>query len=172
MEFSQLYDISVTCADSGYVGIDEIIIHGDSEGKVMRQESGTSFDGTPILSVYQTTHYYFNDPTIRKNFYNITTFLRSEGSSTIVFSVSYDFEDSVKVYNPENYEISTFGAAAYYNEVLYDAAAVYDGNPSPLEKTNFSGSGYSVAFKYVTNDTNASHTIQGFVLNYAVNDRR
>jgi len=172
MEFSQLYDISVTCADSGYVGIDEIIIHGDSEGKVMRQESGTSFDGSPILSVYQTPHYYFNDPTIRKNFYNITTFLRSEGSSTIVFSVSYDFEDSVKVYNPENYEISTFGAAAYYNEVLYDAAAVYDGNPSPLEKTNFSGSGYSVAFKYVTNDTNASHTIQGFVLNYAVNDRR
>jgi hypothetical protein len=29
-----------------------------------------------------------------------------------------------------------------------------------------------VAFKYVTNDTNASHTVQGIVLNYSVNDRR
>jgi hypothetical protein len=172
MEFGQIYDMVVTCADSGYVGIDEVVIHGTSDGKVMRQEVGTSFNGNPILSVYQTPHYYFGDPTIRKNFYNITTFLRSEGLSNIVFSVSYDFEDSSRVYNPENYEISTLGAAAYYNDTLYDAEAVYDGNPSPLVKTNFSGSGFSVAFKYVTNDIKASHTIQGFVLNYAVNDRR
>jgi hypothetical protein len=55
---------------------------------------------------------------------------------------------------------------------VYDAAATYDGNPSPVEKTNIAGSGFSVAFKYVTNDTNASHTIQGLVLNYAMNDRR
>ena len=172
MEFSQLYDIAVTCADSGYIGANELVVHGTSDGKVMQQEVGSSFNGLNILSVYQTPHYYFQDPTLRKNFYSITTFLRSEGSSNIVFSVSYDFDDTTKAYNPENYSISTEGAAAYYNEALYDAAAIYDGNPSPLEKTSFSGSGLSVAFKYVTNDTNASHTIQGFVLNYGVNDRR
>ena len=67
---------------------------------------------------------------------------------------------------------TTAGAAAYYNEAVYDAAAIYDGNPAPVVKSNFSGSGFSVAFRYVTNDTNASHTIQGFVLNYSFNDRR
>lgn len=171
-EFAQLFDIPATCAASGYVGTNEIIVHGDAAGKVQLQESGTSFDGADILSIYQTPYYYFEDPTIRKNFYNVTTFLRSEGTSELLLGVSYDFDDSKDVFNPANYSISTEGAAAYYNEAVFDAAAIYDGNPSPVTKTNISGSGFSVAFKYVTNDTNASHTVQGIVLNYSVNDRR
>ena len=171
-EYSQLFGIPATCAASGYVGVDEIVLHGDAAGNVQKQETGTSFDGEPILSIYQTPYYYFEDPTIRKNFYNITTFLRGEGPATISLGVSYDFDDSQNVFNPANYTLTTSGAAAYYNEAVYDAAAVYDGNPSPVEKTNISGSGFSIAFKYVTNDTNASHTIQGLVMNYSVNDRR
>lgn len=171
-EFSQLFGIPATCAASGYLGVDEIVLHGDAEGKVHRQESGTSFDGDDILSVYQTPYYYFQDPTVRKNFYNITTFLRGEGSANIVLSVSYDFEDTQNVFNPSNYDITTSGAAAYYNEAVYDANAIFDGNPSPVEKTNISGSGFSIGFRYVTNDQNASHTIQGLVLNFAMNDRR
>lgn len=170
-EYSLIFGIPATCADSGYIGTDEVVIHGDGNGKVQRQEVGTSFDSAEILSVYQTPYYYFDDPTIRKNFYSITNFLRSEGASSIVFSVQYDFEDT-NVFNPKNTTFSTTGAAAYYNEAVYDAAAVYDGNPAPVIKSNFSGSGFSVAFRYVTNDTNASHTIQGFVLNYSFNDRR
>lgn len=171
-EFAQIFDIPATCAASGYFGANEIIIHGDADGKVQLQESGTSFDGSDILSIYQTPYYYFDDPTVRKNFYTITTFLRSEGTSNLLLGVSYDFDDSQGVFNPANYLISTEGAAAYYNEAVFDAAAIYDGNPSPVTKTNISGSGFSVAFKYVTNDTNASHTLQGIVLNYSVNDRR
>ena len=171
-EYSQLFGFPATCVSSGYIGADEFVIHGDATGKVYKQETGSSFDGDPILSIYQTPHYYFQDPTIRKNFYNITTFLRSEGNASISLGVSYDFEDSQNVFNPANYTLTTTGAAAYYNEAVYDAAAIYDGNPSPVEKTNISGSGFSIAFKYVTNDTNASHTIQGLVLNYSMNDRR
>jgi len=171
-EYSQLYDIPATCASSGYIGIEEIVIHGDASGKVHRQEVGVSFDNKDILSIYQTPHFYFEDPTLRKNFYTITTFLRSEGSSSLLLGVSYDFDDSVGVFNPANYTLNTLGAAAYYNEALYNADATYDGNPSPVTKTNISGSGFSIAFKYVTNDTRASHTIQGIVINYSNNDKR
>lgn len=171
-EFSQLFGIPATCASSAYIGTEETVIHGDANGKVHLQESGTSFDGDDILSIYQTPYYYFQDPTVRKNFYNVTTFLRSEGAANIALSVSYDFEDSVNVFNPSNYDITTAGAAAFYNEAVYDANAIYDGNPSPVRKTNISGSGFSIAFKYVTSDTSASHTIQGLVLNYSMNDRR
>ena len=171
-EYSQLFGFPATCAASGYIGLDEVVIHGDATGKVQKQETGTSFNSTEILSVYQTPFYYFQDPSIRKNFYNISTFLRSEGSTSIVMGVAYDFDDSVNVFNPANYNILTTGAAAYYNEAVYDASAIYDGNPSPVEKTNIEGSGFSIAFKYVTNDQNASHTIQGLVLNYSMNDRR
>ena len=171
-EYSQLFGFPATCASSGYIGVDEFVIHGDASGKVHKQETGSSFDSGPILSIYQTPYYYFEDPTIRKNFYNITTFLRGEGTATISLGVSYDFDDSQNVFNPANYTLTTTGAAAYYNEAVYDAAAIYDGNPSPVEKTNIAGSGFSIAFKYVTNDTNASHTVQGLVMNYSMNDRR
>lgn len=172
LEYSQMNGLEATCASSNFIGTEEFIIHGDAAGKVHRQEKGTSFAGNPILSVYQTPYYYFEDPTVRKNFYSITTFLRSEGPSEIALSVSYDFEDSVSVYNPANYGLTTAGAAAYYSEAVYDSLSVYDGNPSPVRRTTFEGSGFSIAFKYVTNDTNASHTIQGLVLNFAINDRR
>lgn len=171
-EYSLMLGIEVTCAASAYINTEEFVIHGDSTGKVFRQEIGTSFGGADILSVYQTPYYYFEDPTIRKNFYNVSTFLKSEGTSNIVFSVTYDFEDSVNVANPANFNINTTGVASYYNEAVYDSTAIYDGNPSPVVRTAFNGSGFSIAFKYVTNDQNASHTVQGFVLNYALNDRR
>jgi len=173
-EYSLLFGIPATCADSGYVGLNELVLHGDATGKVYLQESGSSFNNTDILSVYQTPYYYFEDPTIRKNFYNVSTFLRSEGIANIVLSISYDFDttDHVEVWNPSNFSITTSGAAAYYNEAVFNAAATFDGNPSPVRKTNMNGSGFSIALKYVTSDSNPSHTIQGFVLNYSMNDRR
>lgn len=172
IEFAQLFDVTATCAASGLLGIDEIILHGDSTGKVHKQEVGSNFDGRDILSVYQTPYYYFDDPTIRKNLYNVTTFLRAEGAVNIVFGVAYDFEDSLSVFNPSNYAITSQTPAAFYNSAVYDSAAIYDGNPSPVVKTNISGSGYSVSFTYVTNDSNLSHNIQGLVMNFTYNDRR
>lgn len=172
MEFGQLFDMTATAAASGLLGTEEIILHGDATGKVYKQEVGSNFDTRPILSIYQTPYYYFEDPTIRKNFYNVTTFLRADGAVNIAFAVSYDFDDSQNVFNPTGYDITTQYAAAFYNTAIYDSVAVYDGNPSPVVKTNISGSGFSVSFTYVTNDTNLSHNIQGLVMNFSYNDRR
>lgn len=172
MEFGQLFDMTATAAASGLLGTEEILLHGDVTGKVYKQEVGSNFDTRPILSIYQTPYYYFEDPTIRKNFYNVTTFLRADGAVNIAFAVSYDFDDSQNVFNPTDYDITTQYAAAFYNTAIYDSVAVYDGNPSPVVKTNISGSGFSVSFTYVTNDTNLSHNIQGLVMNFSYNDRR
>lgn len=172
MEFSQLFDMTATAAASGLLGTDEIILHGDANGKVHKQEEGSNFDGRNILSVYQTPYYYHEDPTIRKNFYNVTTFLRADGVVNIAFAVSYDFDDSQNVFNPTDYAITSQYAAAFYSSALYDSAAVYDGNPSPVVKTNIEGSGFAISFTYVTNDTNLSHNIQGLVMNFSYNDRR
>ena len=170
-EFGQMLGIQATCADSGYVGQTEYVIHGDSVGKVFRQERGNNFDGENIFSLFQTPFYHFGDPELRKNFLKLSTYLRSEGNSDIVVGIIYDYED-VNVLNPNNYDITTRGAAAFYNEALYDSDAIFDGNPSPVSKLSFSGSGTSIGVKYVTNDTNASHSIQGFVLLFGYGDRR
>jgi hypothetical protein len=170
-EFSQLLGLGATCADSGYVGGYEYVIHGDEDGKVHRQEYGTSFDGNPIFSLYQTPFYHMGDPELRKNFLKLSTYLRAEGDCTLVTGIVYDYED-VEVFNPANYDITVEGAAAYYNEAVYGVGAIFDGNPSPVSKLNIAGSGTSISVKYVTNDTNASHSIQGMVLLFGINDRR
>lgn len=170
-EFGQLLGVDASCASSGYVGKTEFVIHGDSDGKVHRQELGTSFDGTEIFSLFQTPYLYFGDTEIRKIFYKVSTFFRSEGTNNIIMSVVYDYEDN-QVSNPGNFTLSTAGAAAFFNEALYDATAIYDGNPSPVIDTNFSGSGKSVSFRYVTNDSNASHNIQGLSILFGLGDRR
>ena len=170
-EYGQLLGIEATCADSGYIGQNEFVIHGDSSGKVHRQERGNSFDGNDIFSVYQTPYLHMQDPELRKIIYTVSTYLRSEGDNTIVLSAVYDYED-FNTLNPNNYTLTTAGAAAYYNEALYDSTAIYDGNPSPVQRTNISGSGRAVSFKYVTNDTNASHSVQGLVVTFGIGDRR
>ena len=169
-EYSQMLGITATCAASGYIGQNEVVIHGTSTGKVQQQEVGNNFDGDPILSVFQTPFYHMQDPEQRKIFYTVATYLRSEGDNSIVMSALYDYAD-VETLNPTNFNLSTAGAAAFYNEATYNSTAIYDGNPSPVQRTNISGSGKSASLKYVTNDTNASHSIQGLVITFGVGDR-
>jgi hypothetical protein len=171
LEYGQLLGIEATCADSGYIGQYEFVIHGDSSGKVHRQERGNSFNGLDIFSVYQTPYYHMEDPEQRKIVYSVNTYLRSEGDNQIVLSVLYDYED-FNTLNPSNYTLTTAGAAAYYNEALYDSTAIFDGNPSPVQRVNVSGSGRAVSFKYVTNDDNASHSNHGMVVVYGLGDKR
>ena len=169
-EYSQMLGITATCSDSGYIGQNEFVIHGTQDGKVHRQEQGTSFDGTDIFSIFQTPFFHMQDPEQRKVFYTVATYLRSEGDNTIVMSAVYDYED-VDTLNPTNFNLTTEGAAAYYNEATYNSTAIYDGNPSPVQRTNISGSGKSASLKFVTNDSSASHSIQGLVVTFGVGDR-
>ena len=169
-EYSQMLGISATASDSGYIGQYEFVIHGDANGKVHRQEQGNDFDGTDIFSVFQTPFFHMQDPEQRKVFYTVATYLRAEGDNEIVMSALYDYED-VDTLSPTNFTLTTAGAAAYYNEALYDSTAIFDGNPAPVKRTNISGSGKSASFKFVTNDSNASHSIQGLVITFGVGDR-
>jgi hypothetical protein len=171
LEFGQLLGITASCADSGYIGQTEYVIHGTADGKVHRQERGNSFDGVEIFSLYQTPYYHMEDPEQRKVFYEIATYMRSEGDNTVVLGVKYDYEDFSSL-NPTNYNLITSGTASYYNEALYNSTAIFDGNPSPVIRTNISGSGFAVSFRFVTSGTDASHSIQGLVVTFGVGDRR
>jgi hypothetical protein len=170
-EFGQLLGIEVTCAASGYIGQNEVVIHGDKSGAVHRQEQGNNFGGNNIVSVYQTPFLHMQDPEQRKIIHNVATYLRSEGNNEIIMSVVYDYDDTT-ILNPTNFTLTNEGAAAFYNEAIYDEAnTIWSGNPSPVKRVNVSGSGKSVSFRYVTNDTNAAHSIQGIVVTFGVGDR-
>jgi hypothetical protein len=170
-EFGQIVGIEVNCGDSGYIGDEEFVIHGDSNGFVYRQEDGNNFNGSNIFSLFQTPYVYMNDPEVRKNIYSINTYLRAEGILNVIMGVEYDYGDT-DILNPTDFDFTTAGAAAYYDRATYDAAEIYDGNPSPIRSTNVSGSGKSVSIRYVTNTDQPSHTIQAYSITYGVGDRR
>ena len=174
-EFGTLFGIEGTCADSGYIGQNEIIIHGAANGKVYQQESGTNFDTGNILSIFKTPYLYMENPQQRKTFYDVSTYMTAEGNFDISVGVSYDY-DNTDVLVPDNTNLVAQNPAAFYNTgtniATYDSTDIYDGNPSPVEGTSFSGSGKSLSLTYVTDDTNASHSIQGFTVTYGLGDVR
>ena len=170
-EYSQLIGIEANCVASGYIGQFEHVIHGDGAGKVHRQERGTSFEGSNIFSLYQTPYFYMEDPEVRKIVYKIDTYLKSEGNTEVFVGLYYDYDDVYSL-NPTTYSFSTEGAAAIYGTAIYGSGDIYDGNPSPKALTNVSGSGKSVSIGYVTDNQNASHTIQAISMTYGLGDRR
>jgi hypothetical protein len=111
------------------------------------------------------------DPEIRKIIYKVDTYLKSEGNTEVFVGVSYDYDD-IHSLNPASYTFSTEGAAAIYGTAIYGSGDIFDGNPSPKALTNVSGSGKSVSVSYVTNNQNASHTIQAIAMTYGTADRR
>lgn len=170
-EYSQLIGIEANCVASGYIGQFEHVIHGDGSGRVYRQERGTDFNGEDIFSLYQTPYFYMEDPEVRKIVHKVDTYLKSEGNTEVFVGVYYDYDDVYSL-NPSSYSFSTEGAAAVYGTAIYGSGDIYDGNPSPKALTNVSGSGKSVSVSYVTNNQNASHTIQAISMTYALADRR
>ena len=174
-EFGQTSGLNCTCADSGYIGTVEFVIHGDSSGKVFQQETGNAFDTSTILSIYKTPFIYMDNPEQRKNYYSVSTYMSSEGINSISLGVTYDYEGT-EVLNPQNLTIDLSSPASFYdsgtNIAIYDTTDIYDGNPSPVESSTFSGSGKSVSFRYVTDDTNPSHSIQGYTVTYGTGDVR
>jgi hypothetical protein len=172
-EYSQLVGVEATAVASGYIGQFEFVLHGDSTGKVHKQEEGDSFAGSEIFSVYQTPYYFMGDPEVRKVFYKVKTFLKTEGEALINVGIDFNFGDS-EINTPENFSLTTAGAASAFDAAftIYDTTDIYDGNPSPTRSTNISGSGDSISVSYVTNSTSPSHTIQAVSILYGTGDRR
>ena len=69
-EFGTLLGIRASCCDSAYIKTttssnlnitQELVIHGDYDGKVYQQEVGKTFNGVDILSVYSTPYFDLGD---------------------------------------------------------------------------------------------------------------
>ena len=177
-EFAQTFGIECTCADSGYIGVNplkEFVIHGARNGKVFEQESGNAFDTSNILSIFKTPFIYMGNPEQRKTFYSTSTYMSAEGNFSVALSVTYDY-DNTDIATPDNLTLSTTSPGAFFdrgtNVAVFDTTDIFDGNPSPVESATFSGSGKAIALTFVTDDTNESHSIQGFTITHGLGDVR
>jgi hypothetical protein len=172
-EFGELLGIRASCCTSDYIGTTEYILHGDHDGKVYRQESGNSFNGTDIVSVYQTPYLDFGETEVRKTLRKVNTFIRAEGPMTMNLSMAYDW-GSGDSSRPSTYSQDSAGAPAVFagRNITYNGAnVIYGGASKPIMTSDIQGSGFSARANFVTVSQEASHTIQGIVFEFSVSGR-
>lgn len=172
-EFGTLMGIRANVTWSGIFNGQELILHGDYDGKVYKQESSFAFNGEPIPAIYSSPYLDMGATTIRKSMRTLQTFIKPEGNATINIGIRYDWGED-DVINPSNYVIEINSGVVYDNpDNLYDDAdVVYANLMSGVFKTNIQGSCQSVRYIYSTNDTSASYTIHGFVQEFTPRGRQ
>lgn len=166
-EFGQLLGIQAVVAASGLINNQEVIVHGDQSGNVFKQESGNTFNGSEVISVYATPFVYINSTEKRKVFQHLSIFTRPEGQSTINLGVAFDW-DSPQVPRPLTYELTTAGALLRYLTTggTYDSTFTFDGSSSPVLETNLQGSGRAISLIFTSTGTQAPYSISGFSITY------
>ena len=173
-EFGELKGIRASCCTSGYVGTQEIVLHGDYDGKIYKQENGTSFNGVDIVGIYTTPYFDFGDTEVRKTLRKINTFIRAEGPFTLNLAVTYDWDDpNTKV--PSSYFESSEGAPVRYKGTNINYAGTninYGGNNKPIMTTNVQGSGFAAQVTFVTVGQTEPYSIQGIVFEFTAAGRK
>ena len=173
-EYSELLGIRTSCCTSEYIGTEEFVIHGDYDGRVYRQERGTSFAGDDIIAVYALPYLDLGDTEVRKTIRKVNTFIRAEGPLTMNLSVAYDWGD-YNTARPSAYTQDSAGAPTIYGGrgITYSGTnVVYGGTSKPIMTSDIQGSGFSVRVTYVSVGQDAPFTIQGIVFEYSTAGRR
>lgn len=173
-EFSELLGIATSCTESDYWADLEVILHGSYTGGVYKQESGRTFNGTAITSIYSTPFLTLGDVLKNKLAQRIRTFYRPEGSLTIGIKLDYDWNDP-EILSPSQYsEDSTLSVALWDSGLLWDGGTLWaDGSDLfPVLETTVQGSFKSVKITYTTSGDYEPHSIQGFVIDFMAEDTR
>lgn len=183
MQWAELKGIKAFAADSRYVGGEEVIVFGASDGYLYKMEFGDSFNGNDIEAIYQSPFIPINDPQVRKTLYKMSMYVDIEGTFSVDVDFSFDF------YKPDNYNAAvqpnTITLSSESNGVFIWGASntVYTAKPgtassfvygSELDKLYNSpviGSGKTFSFRVEDNSTNPSFSLDTVVFEYATNDR-
>ena len=172
-EWAELRGIKVSCADSGFYGTTEYVIHGDYDGYVYQQEVGSSFDGSNVSAVLQLPYCPFGDPAYRKTMYKAHVYTQPEGTTNVTVGLLYDFAMS-GVIQPDPQPLSFTGNAYLYDDVstVYGTATYSTDGVGPVFDINLEGSGKTASFSFYSTDTLAPYSIQSLVIEFATDGRR
>ena len=175
-EFSETRGIKVECTDTFVEAGNVIVLHGDANGYIQRQESGDTFDGTVISGKYRSPDMSFGDNGIRKHMQRVIINYKPEGTIDTDLIVRYDNEDKNSA-RPAVYPFDNTQLAATYNDAVYSTTSsatqfVYGGPTQPLVRQAVEGSGFSVALKVEDGGSSAAYSLKGFQLEYQLGARR
>lgn len=89
----QEYSHTVTCVFSGDMSDGEGLFFGTSDGYVMREDKGTSFDGADIQAVIRLPFNHFKSPASKKRFRKLVLEMYAQDDVTVNFKQLFDYAD-------------------------------------------------------------------------------
>ena len=172
-EFSTLKGLSASCSDSEVYQGSFYIVHGDYDGYVYRDETGSTFDGTAIIGRYRSPDIIAGDAGIRKAFQRVIINYAPEGTVNADLLLRYDYEDATAP-RPLAYPFNTTQVASLYgaDNATYGAGGTYGGRSDPLIRQAVEGSGFSVALRVIDTGVSAPYSLKGFQLEFTTAARR
>ena len=175
-EFSEILGIKPSCTDSFVTAGDVIVIHGDFEGYIHRQEKSSTFDGETILGRYRGPDISFGDAGLRKHMHRVILNYEPEAALSADLILRYDNENTGAA-RPAAYSLSTASVGAQYGTGVYSTTSsttqfVYGGGTVPLVRQPVEGSGFTVALRVDDDGVSSPYSLKGFQLEYQVGARR
>lgn len=169
-DWSQHQGFYAYCADSEYQDNNQelAIIGHPTSGYLNKMESGNSLDGSSINYLYQTPGIMFQDATYRKIFLKLAVYTDITGSLSLTVNTQVDFNNPV-VLQPQPIMLSTSSSGSTFGTAIFGT----DTFSVPLIgvfKKNLVGSGYELALLFTGSDTNPTHRIDGFEVQYLIRD--
>ena len=169
-EFADIRGIRPSCTDFIVAAGESIVLHGEYDGYVYRQESGNDFDGNNITGKYRSPDLSMGDAGIRKNFQRVIINYAPEAAVNADLFVRYDYE-SPEAARPAAYPFDTATVVAIYGTSSY-GTATYGGQSNPLVRQPIEGSGFAVALRVNDRGTSAPYSLKGFQLEFDAGARR
>jgi len=169
-EFSDLKGIRPSSTDFVVTGGESIVLHGDYDGYVYRQEQGNDFDGNVITGKYRSPDLSMGDAGIRKTFQRVIINYAPEAAVNADLFVRYDYE-APDVARPAAYPFDTATVVAIYGTSAY-GTATYGGQSNPLVRQSIEGSGFAIALRVNDRGASAPYSLRGFQLEFDAGARR
>jgi len=175
-EFSEIRGIKPSATDSLVIDGNSTVLHGDFSGYINRQETGNTFDGTPILARYRSPDLSFGDTGIRKHMQRVIINYKPESAIDADLLVRYDNEATESA-RPAAYPLDSSSVAAQFGTALFSTSSsatqfVFGGPSQPLVRQSVEGSGFSVALRVNDGGETAPYSLKGFQLEYQLGARR
>jgi hypothetical protein len=161
------------CTSDLDVNNKEVQFGSNETGFVYQLDTGNNFDGSNINAQFQTPDMDYGDNGLRKSLYAVKANIEPEGTNNnLKLRIRYDFE-STDVPQPGPFNVGNLSSAAVFgSSTSIFGTSVFGAVVLPSKRMIVTGSGFSNNFKFFTDDTDASYSVNGMFVSFIAGGRR
>lgn len=159
------YRHAPSCLGSGPVDGEDWLLFGTTDGWVMREDVGTSFDGAAIDSALRLHFNHFKNPAAKKRYFKLTLELDSQDAVTLRFRQVFDLSDGF-YFDSLTQTASSPGSGGQWDVDTWDS--FYWSLPAAVQvESNVDGVSKSMSLVlWHSSATDAPFTLQGLLTQY------